>query len=270
MAKSGKIHAHKRKGRPKRRDGSARNSNSRDDSPVWIYGRHAVAAALNNPKRRIIRAMATKNGADWLASQNVPDAIINLIDDAKPDQLDAALPAGAVHQGVAAFTHELPRARLKEICAGSDASACVVVLDQITDPQNIGAIFRSAAAFGAQAIIAQDRRTPPLAGALAKAAVGAIEKVPCVHVVNIARALEALRDQGFYCAGMAGDASTLIHEIPVDQPLAIVVGAEGAGLRQLVSSTCDGLFKIPIDNVIESLNVSTATAIALYSVRQTR
>ncbi|NNL89793.1 MAG: 23S rRNA (guanosine(2251)-2'-O)-methyltransferase RlmB [Marinicaulis sp.] len=268
MAKSGKHHAQKKQSRPKRREGSGRTGH--DDAPLWIYGRHAVAAVLKNPKRRVIRAMATKNGLDWLGGQNVPSAVIDLIDDAKPDQLDATLPAGAVHQGVAALTHDLPRARLKEICAEPGASSCVIVLDQITDPQNIGAIFRSAAAFGASAIIAQDRRTPPLSGALAKAAVGAVETIPCIRVVNVARALEALRDQGFFCAGLTGDADALINDIPNGKPLAIVVGAEGAGLRRLVGATCDGLFKIPINSDIESLNVSTATAIALYSARQKR
>jgi 23S rRNA (guanosine2251-2'-O)-methyltransferase len=138
------------------------------------------------------------------------------------------------------------------------------VLDQITDPQNIGAIFRTAAAFGARAAIVQDRRTPPLSGALAKAAAGAVETLPVVKAVNISRALEALKDLGYYCAGLASEGAAPITELPKDRPIAIVLGAEGAGLRQLVGETCDGLFRIPIDPVMESLNVSNASAISLY------
>ncbi|MEZ5917049.1 MAG: RNA methyltransferase [Parvularculaceae bacterium] len=138
------------------------------------------------------------------------------------------------------------------------------MLDQITDPQNIGAVFRSAAAFGARAAVVQERRTPPLAGALAKAAAGAVETLPCVKAVNIARALEALKDLGYFCAGLAGAGAAPITELPTDKPVAVVLGAEGTGLRQLVGATCDGLFRIPINTSMESLNVSNAAAIALY------
>ena len=158
----------------------------------------------------------------------------------------------------------MPRHRLKDACANPQAKTRVVVLDQITDPQNIGAVFRSAAAFGASAIIAQDRRTPPLSGALAKAAVGAIETLPCVRVVNIARALEALHDLGFHCAGLAGQGAQDLTTLPPATPLAIVMGAEGSGLRPLVAQNCSQLYKIPINSNVESLNVSNAAAIALY------
>ena len=142
----------------------------------------------------------------------------------------------------------------------------MVVLDQITDPQNIGAIFRSAAAFGASAVIVQERRTPPLSGALAKAAAGAVETVPCVAVVNIARAIEALQGLGRYCVGLAGEAEMMIGDTPKDTPMALVLGAEGAGLRKLVGETCDARVRIPIAPAMESLNVSTAAAVSLYEL----
>jgi 23S rRNA (guanosine2251-2'-O)-methyltransferase len=258
----------KAKGKPHRppdRHGARDPARAKEDpSVLWLYGRHAVAAALANPARRIRRGFATKNAADWLSGLSVPADRLSLLEDARPDAIDRLLPAGAVHQGLAIETHDLDRARLKEVCDPEGALRPVVVLDQITDPQNIGAIFRTAAAFGARAAIVQERRTPPLSGALAKAAAGAVETLPCVKVVNISRALEALSDLGYYCAGLAGDAGDPITALPKGRPIALVLGAEGAGLRQLVGATCNGLYKIPIDASMESLNVSNAAAISLY------
>lgn len=236
---------------------------------IWLYGRHAVAAALANPARKVKRVLATRNAADWLKELGAAEAALARLEDMKPDAIDRLLQEGAVHQGLAMLTEELPRARLKDICAPADKSAPVLVLDQITDPQNIGALFRSAAAFGARAVIVQERRTPPLSGALAKAAAGAVETLPCVDVVNIARALEALKDLGYHCAGLAGEAAADISEFP-DAPLALVMGAEGAGLRQLVAATCDRLYRIPIARDVESLNVSNAAAISLYEASRPR
>ena len=231
---------------------------------LWLYGRHAVAAALANPDRRVRRVLATKNAADWLGRSGPGEAALAKTEDARPEAIDRVLPAGAVHQGLAAEVFDLPRARLKDACAPAETARPVLVLDQITDPQNIGALFRAAAAFDARAVIVQERRTPPLAGALAKAAAGAIETVPCVKVVNIARALEALSGLGYDTAGLAGEAEADITELPKDRPLALVMGAEGAGLRQLVAATCARLVRIPIAPAMESLNVSTAAAVALY------
>lgn len=235
-----------------------------DPSLVWLYGRHAVAAALANPGRRITRGYATKNAADWLKEIGVAPEKLAIFEDARPDAIDRLLPPGAVHQGIAVEARDLERARLKDVCVPEGDRRPVVVLDQITDPQNIGAIFRTAAAFGARAAIVQERRTPPLSGALAKAAAGAVETLPCVKAVNISRALEALQDLGYYCAGLAGEGAQPISSLPKDRPIALVLGAEGAGLRQLVGQTCDGLFRIPIDASMESLNVSTAAAVGLY------
>ncbi|WP_375204117.1 23S rRNA (guanosine(2251)-2'-O)-methyltransferase RlmB [Hyphococcus sp.] len=257
-ARSGRSKSPRKKGTaPKGEDG------------VWLYGRHAVAAALANPRRKIKRILATKNAAAWLTEHGADEAVLARLEDMKPDAIDRLLHDGAVHQGLAAVADELPRARLKDACAPAETHAPVLVLDQITDPQNIGALFRSAAAFGAKAVIVQERRTPPLSGALAKAAAGAIEVIPCVQAVNIARALEALKDLGYHCAGLAGEGEDDITSLP-DAPLAIVMGAEGAGLRQLVAATCDKLYRIPIAPGVESLNVSNAAAVSLYEAQRQR
>ncbi len=171
---------------------------------------------------------------------------------------------GAVHQGVAIEVKPLAPRSLEDICANPTPEASVVVLDQVTDPQNIGAIFRAAAAFGARAIIVQDRRTPPLTGPLAKAAAGAIESVPCIMVVNIARSLEALAALGYETVGLAGEASDPIYTLDPGTPTALVLGAEGTGLRRLVAEKCTQLMHIPIGPNMESLNVATAAAIGLY------
>ena len=210
---------------------------------------------------------------DWLNErdeiQNWQSRIGKGFEDLRPDAIDKLLPAGAVHQGLAAEVLELPRTRLKEVCSfKDDAHRPVVILDQITDPQNIGAILRSAAAFKARAVIVQERRTPPLSGALAKAAAGALEIVPIVQAVNIARSVEALNDLGYLTAGLASSAPTPIADLPKTCPIALVMGAEGAGLRQLVGETCQTLIHIPIDAQMESLNVSVAAAISLYAVSQ--
>lgn len=235
-----------------------------DDGALWLYGRHAGAAALANPARRIKRGLATKNAMDWLKTLHLPQERLALIEDARPDAIDRLLQPGAVHQGLAIEAFDLDRARLKDVCEPDGTRRPVVVLDQITDPQNIGAVFRSAAAFGARAAIVQERRTPPLSGALAKAAAGAVEVLPCVKAVNISRALEALKELGYHCAGLAGEGARPISAMPKDRPVAVVLGAEGAGLRQLVGATCDALYRIPIAREMESLNVSNAAAIALY------
>ncbi len=247
------------------RDAGHHRQRAHDGSTLlWLYGRHAVAAALANPQRRVSRGFATKNAIDWLKDRGLAEERLSLLEDARPDAIDRLLHQGAVHQGLAIEAHDLERARLKEVCDPEGGNRSVVVLDQITDPQNIGAILRSAAAFGARAAIVQERRTPPLSGALAKAAAGAVETLPVVKAVNIARALEALKDLGYYCAGLAGEGADPIAAMPKDRPIAVVLGAEGAGLRQLVGETCDGRFKIPINSQMESLNVSNAAAIALY------
>ncbi|WP_370337809.1 23S rRNA (guanosine(2251)-2'-O)-methyltransferase RlmB [Parvularcula marina] len=231
------------------------------DGPVWIYGRHAVAAVLTNRTRHQHKLLATKNALDWLKEHGLEIGI----EPVTPKLLDDSLPAGAVHQGLAVKVAPLPDYKLDDVCDPAKPGP-VVILDQVTDPQNIGAIFRAAAAFGAQAIIAQDRRTPPLSGALAKAAVGAVETVPFVSVVNISRSLTRLQEIGFHTAGLAGEGATSLPEFKSDRPVALVLGAEGKGLRELVRETCETLVSIPIAPDVESLNVASAASISLYAL----
>jgi 23S rRNA (guanosine2251-2'-O)-methyltransferase len=219
---------------------------------------HATLAALANPARRIERVVATRN-----AAARLPDGVEAHILD--PDAIDGMLPAGAVHQGLAVRAWPLEPLSLEEACAPADRRRPVVVLDQITDPQNVGAIFRSAAAFSVRAIVMQDRKSPPLTGVLAKAAAGAVDRVSHVQAVNIARAVEGLRDMGYLTVGLAGEAPASLREALRDErPPAFVLGAEGKGLRPAVLAACDVAARIPMDPRMESLNVSNAAAIALY------
>jgi len=233
----------------------------------WLYGRHAVAATLKNPARVIKSILATRQAADWLLDRGLHDILVTYqIIQVSLQELDDLLPPGCVHQGVAIEASPLPAVALEDIVS-DEHKGPILVLDQITDPQNIGAIFRSAAAFGARAIIFQERRTPALSGALAKAAVGAVEIVPAVPVVNIARTLASLQDAGFFCVGLAGDSRDSLKTCNPGAKAALVLGAEGTGLRPLVAKNCDQLVHIPIHDDVESLNVSVAAAISLYALK---
>lgn len=237
------------------------------EDEVWIWGTHAADAALKNPLRTIKQALVSRNAAQKLGLN--PDALPAFARLEEPRNLDHVLPAGAVHQGVALRAAQLDGVSIEEI-----ADACegpVIILDQVTDPQNVGAIFRSAAAFGAKAVVMQTRKSPPLMGALAKAAAGAVDIVPEVRAVNIARAIDALTDAGWTVIGMAGETDTPIEAaFKHAGPVAIVMGAEGSGLRPAVAKACTGLARIPIHADMESLNVSNAAAISLYEATRTR
>jgi 23S rRNA (guanosine2251-2'-O)-methyltransferase len=218
---------------------------------------------LANPARRIDRIIASKNAADRLPPELKPDVL-------EPGAIDALLPPGAVHQGLAVRADPLEPFDLAEACAPADGRP-VLVLDGVTDPQNVGAVFRSAAAFGARAIVMQDRKSPPLTGTLAKAAAGAIETVPHVRAVNLARALEELIDLGYVTIALEGEAPmTLAQALNDGRSPVIVLGAEGKGLRDLVAAKCDLRARIPIAPDMESLNVSVAAAIALYEAARGR
>jgi 23S rRNA (guanosine2251-2'-O)-methyltransferase len=224
---------------------------------------HASLAALANPVRRVERVVATRNAASRL-----PDGIEPQI--LEPDAIDGMLPPGAVHQGLAVRAHPLEPLALEAACAPPDGRS-VLILDGVTDPQNVGAAFRSAAAFGARAIILQDRKSPPLTGVLAKAAAGAIEIIPHVRVVNIGRAVETLRALGYVAVALEGEAELGLSDALTDKrSAAIVVGAEGKGLRPGVAEACEKRARIPIAPAIESLNVSVAAAIALYEAKRSR
>ena len=225
-----------------------------------LWGRHAVAAALDNPNRRVIRAWATRDAADFM--QFPKDVAVTLADVA---DLGRLIPNDAPHQGVVAEVEPLEDLWLGDVLAETKEQAVLLVLDQVTDPHNVGAILRSAAAFDAIAIVTQDRHSPPESGALAKAASGALERVPWVRVVNLARALEEIAEAGFWRIGLAGEADTDLKEALGPPRVALVLGAEGPGMRSNTREHCDALAKLPISSAIESLNVSNAAAIALYA-----
>lgn len=231
---------------------------------LWLYGFHAVKAALENPRRKCRRCVVTERAADHIGKallQRLPCEI------ADTERISRLLPAGAVHQGVALACDPLPRRDLDEIIALS-GRRIVLVLDQISDPQNVGAILRSAAAFEASAVVVQDRHAPPESGTLAKAASGGLDAVPYLPVVNIARALEELGRAGFWRVALSGDAGRPLAEGIGDQDIVLVLGSEGAGLRHLVRARCDEAVSIATGSRMESLNVSNAAAIALYECRR--
>ena len=235
-------------------------------SDDWIWGWHAVEAALENPRRaRPVRLLATADRAHQIEAKFGRIKLIEITD----NQLIAnALPQGASHQGVALRAGELETVALEDFAGGP--GAVVLLLDQVTDPQNVGAILRSAAAFGAAGLVLQDRHAPRFTGALAKAAAGALERVPVARVVNLSRALEQLSDAGWRTVGLAGDAERPLADVLDARPTVLVLGSEGEGLRRLVSEHCDELAKIPMPGGFESLNVSAAAAVALYEAARSR
>jgi 23S rRNA (guanosine2251-2'-O)-methyltransferase len=225
-----------------------------------LWGRHPVAAALDNPERKILKAWATREASAFM--QFPSDVPITLADVA---DLGRLVPHDAPHQGVVIEVEPLAEAWLDELTTGAPERSILLVLDQVTDPHNVGAILRSAAAFGAVGIVTQDRHSPPESGALAKAASGALERVPWARVVNLARALEEIGEAGFWRIGLTGEAETELKDALGPPRVALVLGAEGPGLRPNTREHCDALVKLPISGAIESLNVSNAAAVALYA-----
>ena len=226
-----------------------------------IWGRHPVVAALANPARKGMgRLLATQERAEELASGGLNHG--HQIEIMDGPALARMVPPGAVHQGLVFKVAPLEGVTLEEIA--EPAEGVIVMLDQITDPQNVGAVFRSALAFGARGIVVQDRHSPALAGALAKAAAGATERLPCVRATNLSRALERLADLGWRAVGMDGSAEMTLDAALDGRPTVIVMGSEGDGIRRLVAEHCEVLAKIPMPGGFESLNVSNAAAIALY------
>ncbi|MBS0275460.1 MAG: 23S rRNA (guanosine(2251)-2'-O)-methyltransferase RlmB [Proteobacteria bacterium] len=257
-------HFHPREPRPRAAEG------------LWLYGIHAVIAALANPKRKVLRAVTTERAAQEIGAKLLGRVKHEIADMKTVDRL---LPEGAVHQGAALQCEKLPKLDLEDVLssppdrdglAGGAAGRrkIVVVLDQISDPHNEGAILRSAAAFGASAVVVQDRHAPPESGVLAKAASGALDTVPYVEVVNISRALERLGELGFWRIALAGDGAEPLAQAATKGDIALVLGSEGSGIRRLVREHCDTAAFIPIDRSTESLNVSNAAAVALYELRR--
>ncbi len=236
-------------------------------SSFWLYGLHSARAALSNPRRKVRRALLTDRAQIELGQALVKAGIAPTL--AAPDSISRMLPPGAVHQGVALLCEPLPLLDLEDALAGAKPGPrLVAVLDQVTDPHNEGAILRSAAAFGIVAVIVQDRHAPPESGVLAKTASGALDVVPRVAVVNIARALEELGRFGFWRIALAADGDATLGEAATAGDDAIVLGAEGVGLRRLVRERSDISASIPMGGDMESLNVSNEAAIALYELRR--
>ena len=258
-----------RKGRNFRPKGGPHGRSERrpsGGSDDWIWGWHAVEAALGNPRRGApLRLVATPDRAKQIAAKFGRGVAVEIADN---HQIGLALPQGAVHQGVAIRPAPLEDADLADFEARP--GAVVLMLDQITDPQNVGAILRSAAAFGVVGVVMQDRHAPKLSGALAKAAAGAVEQLTISHVVNLSRALDDLGKAGWRVVGLAGEADRGLHEVLDGGPTVLVLGSEGEGLRRLVAEHCDELAKIPMPGGFESLNVSAAAAVALYEASRPR
>ncbi len=225
---------------------------------VILYGWHPVTLALTNPKRKIRKLYATENAIRRLAEDGIVSPVTPEL--VRPDVIAAKLSPDAVHQGLLAEVDPLPVRDLSDI----EQDGIVLVLDQITDPHNVGAILRSAAAFGVKAIVTTQRHSPEATGVLAKAASGALEYVPVVAVQNLARALGELKDLGFQTVGLDSEGSETLGKIALRAPLALVLGAEGKGLRQLTRETCEVVARLDMPGAIKSLNVSNAAALALY------
>jgi 23S rRNA (guanosine2251-2'-O)-methyltransferase len=235
---------------------------------VRLWGRHAVTAALANPERTLRKLWGTHEA---IAALGLPTSIMP-VSYAEVADLGRMVPHDAPHQGLVLETDPLPDRWLDELFeAGPDADADrhdrrpIIVLDQVTDPHNVGAVLRSAVAFDALGIVTQDRHSPPESGALARAASGALEVLPWIRVVNLARALDEMAEAGYWRVGLTGHAKFLLAEAMQPGKLALVLGAEGEGMRQNTEAHCDALAKLPISPRIESLNISNAAAIALYA-----
>jgi 23S rRNA (guanosine2251-2'-O)-methyltransferase len=248
---------------PRERGGGQHKRNFRPrpraaDGPALLYGWHAVKAALENPQRRFRRLLATENAARRLAEDGVKLPLAPEL--VRPDAIAAQLSPDAVHQGLLAEADALPSPAVEEL----PAEGVVLALDQITDPHNVGAILRSAAAFGVKAVVMTARHSPEATGVLAKSASGALEHVPIAEVGNLARALEMLKSRGFLLVGLDSSGTAELAALPLASPLALVLGAEGKGLRQLTRTTCEYVARLDLPGAIKDLNVSNAAALALY------
>ncbi len=229
---------------------------------VWIYGQHPVAAALANPQRRLRRLLLTEEAEASLAAALPPPwpQAHERMDRARLDQL---LGRDTVHQGAAVLADPLPQPQLATVL---ERPGPLLVLDQVTDPRNVGAILRSAAAFGVAGVIVQDRHAPEETGALARAASGALETVPMIRAVNLARTLVALKAAGLWTVGLAAGQKALRGTELAQRRVVLVLGAEGEGLRRLTRDTCDELAGLAMPGTMESLNVSAAATVALYEL----
>jgi len=237
-----------------------------------LWGVHAVHEAWLNPKRQCFnlwlteagnQSMAGALGAAVLEGMARPTPVI-----VERQEMDRLLPPGCVHQGVALECASLSDPQLHIVLGSAQQPDLLIVLDQVTDPHNVGAVLRSAAAFGASAVIMTERNAPSTTGVLAKAASGAVEHVPLIYVTNLARALVEIQEAGYWCVGLAEEATRDLGELDLSGRTALVLGAEGEGLRRLTRESCDELARLPTGGAIGSLNVSNAAAVALYEARK--
>ena len=228
-----------------------------------LYGRHSVEAALANPRRRVIKLWATQNALQRLEGKLPSGLAVELV---APHVLEQLAGSGSVHQGLVLEAQPLDSVLLEDV----PAEGVVLVLDQVSDPHNFGAILRVAAAFGVHALITTERHGPGMTATLAKAASGGLEHVAVIRETNLARAIEAIKEKGFTVIGLDSEADNDLATAPLQPPLALVLGAEGKGLRRLTRERCDLLARISLPGRIVSLNVSTAAAIALYIAQTAR
>lgn len=238
---------------------------------VWLFGLHAVRDALQNPARRKHRLLVTRNAADKLAEAIAASGMTP--EEQDPRKFKAPIDPGSVHQGAALEVSPLDWGNLSEVCAPRDTAPLVICLDRVTDPHNVGAILRSAEVFGARAVIAPQRHSAPETGALAKTASGALERQPYLRIRNLATGLRTLKDMGFAVVGLDGAAEHELDPVLADlrlTPTALVLGAEGPGMRQLTQETCDFTARIRFAGGFGSLNVSNAAAVALYAGSRNR
>jgi 23S rRNA (guanosine2251-2'-O)-methyltransferase len=245
--------------------------NAKAQGSFWIYGVHAVVAALANPDRPCHRLLVADFPGQELMKR-VEKAHKSVagrpkIESVNRAEIEKCLSPGTVHQGLAVFAGSLPDVAIEDVIENTAGdAAAIVVLDQAMDPRNVGAVLRSTAAFGAAAVVAQERHALPITGALCKAASGAAEWVPLVRAVNLARALKTLKDAGYWCVGLDGGAKETLQAADLSGKVALVLGSEGEGLRRLTRESCDLLVRIPISNSVDSLNLSNAAAVALYEI----
>jgi len=249
-------------GPPPGRTPRDRPGDRREAKVSLIYGFHSVAAALEAPRRELIRLYATPAAAERLSNEIAARGLETRI--MSPEEISARAPREAVHQGVLLEARPLAPIDISEL----PANGLILVLDQITDPHNVGAILRTAAAFAVDALVTTERHSPDFAGALAKSASGGLEHVPIGAVPNLARALEEIGDMGYWRIGLDSEADGKLAEETLARPLALVLGAEDRGLRRLTRERCDRLARLDLPGAIKSLNVSNACAIALALVHE--
>jgi len=250
--------------------GNGKSSNSVKLKPSYagayfLFGRNSVEAALNNPQRECLKLIGTVKALSDKSIAGIRPSIKTLHVE-NIDDIAAAVPEGAPHQGLLLEVRFLGGLHLEDLKPNAGSKNIIVMLDQVTDPQNVGACIRSAAAFGARALITQDRNSPIESGTLARAASGGIETLPWLRVPNLSHALEKLRDLGYWHVGLDGNTQMSIKDVSLGDNIVIVMGSEGSGLRPLVKKNCDVIAKIPMTGAVESLNVSNAAAIALYEL----